>query len=291
MSWLYSQALVAEYSAENFSDGEQCALWNGTHTQQASWLSAKTTGACRLSRSGMTFKPLTDDLGGDVLTSFLADFPVRISHAPEKGRESKVSEAVCGDTWRESSVKYCRNSSSWKTHRCLWEEDLETSSLTLPRWGMMLDGILWERTTPERLTSATESGLQQSWPTPRAGKTTDENEETWMVRHKAGKVATPPLSLAVKMWATPCASDNRDRGNLGMPAIRRRASMGKQIMLSMSVSDTSGALNPEWVEWLMGWPVGWTDLRPLETDRFHAWLNSHGISCDQTGNNTNQTSA
>jgi hypothetical protein len=36
-----------------------------------------------------------------------------------------------------------------------------------------------------------------------------------------------------------------------------------------------GQLNPPWVEWLMGWPIGWTDLRPLETDRFHKWPNSH----------------
>lgn len=37
-----------------------------------------------------------------------------------------------------------------------------------------------------------------------------------------------------------------------------------------------GPLNPEWTEWLMGWPMGQTDLRPLETDKFRAWLSSHG---------------
>jgi len=29
-----------------------------------------------------------------------------------------------------------------------------------------------------------------------------------------------------------------------------------------------GKLNPMWVEWLMGWPLAWTDLKPLETDKF-----------------------
>ena len=29
-----------------------------------------------------------------------------------------------------------------------------------------------------------------------------------------------------------------------------------------------GQLNPPWVEWLMGWPIGWTDLKPLETAKF-----------------------
>ena len=39
-----------------------------------------------------------------------------------------------------------------------------------------------------------------------------------------------------------------------------------------------GQLNPTWVEWLMGWPLGWTDLKPLETDKFQQWLRSHGKS-------------
>ena len=30
-------------------------------------------------------------------------------------------------------------------------------------------------------------------------------------------------------------------------------------------SGAGGSLNPNWVEWLMGYPVGWTDLEPSET--------------------------
>jgi hypothetical protein len=29
--------------------------------------------------------------------------------------------------------------------------------------------------------------------------------------------------------------------------------------------DQDGFLNPMWVEWLMGFPLGWTDLEDLET--------------------------
>ena len=29
-------------------------------------------------------------------------------------------------------------------------------------------------------------------------------------------------------------------------------------------------------EWLMGWPIGWTDLKPLEMDKFQQWYDSHG---------------
>ena len=40
-----------------------------------------------------------------------------------------------------------------------------------------------------------------------------------------------------------------------------------------------GALSPPWVEWLMGWPIGWTDLKPLETDKYHSWLRSLSALC------------
>jgi len=34
-------------------------------------------------------------------------------------------------------------------------------------------------------------------------------------------------------------------------------------------AQVGGPLNPDWVEWLMGWPIGWTDLKPLEMDKSH----------------------
>jgi hypothetical protein len=37
-----------------------------------------------------------------------------------------------------------------------------------------------------------------------------------------------------------------------------------------------GVPNPEFSEWLMGWPIGWTDLKPLEMDKFQQWQQWHG---------------
>jgi hypothetical protein len=37
-----------------------------------------------------------------------------------------------------------------------------------------------------------------------------------------------------------------------------------------------GKLNPTWVEWLMGWPLGWTDLKPLEMDKCLYVQQPHG---------------
>lgn len=33
-----------------------------------------------------------------------------------------------------------------------------------------------------------------------------------------------------------------------------------------------GSLNPDWVEWLMCWPVGWTSFEPMSADTFDEWL-------------------
>jgi DNA (cytosine-5)-methyltransferase 1 len=76
-----------------------------------------------------------------------------------------------------------------------------------------------------------------------------------------------PITLGMEValrrfWPTPQASDCRDRGNLSSGAVQRRKDKGKQLGLSQVVSETSGALNPTWVEWLMGFPTGHTDLKP-----------------------------
>jgi hypothetical protein len=81
------------------------------------------------------------------------------------------------------------------------------------------------------------------------------------------------LATAVKLWPTPNASDNKDRGNMQNPSVQRRVAIGKQIGLTMAVKETiqPGSLNPDWVELLMGYPIGWTDLNisetPIDTER------------------------
>lgn len=45
------------------------------------------------------------------------------------------------------------------------------------------------------------------WATPRAGKLTDEDEIAWRERNDRGEVATMPLTLQAKLWATPMEDD------------------------------------------------------------------------------------
>ena len=314
MGWIISQALyekwhcsqeqVVEYSEDTCSDGKQSAPLSGNPTQLAYLSPDKMTKFSRLSRFGMTFKPLTESRGEDLLMWYREDFLAKTYPVQEEAQELTENDPACGAKWHELSAKYDLDSCSWRTHQCLWDEELPWSSVTLPRWGMTVSGVLFQHPTAERPISETGSGY---WPTPRscsamAATITEENSwaenrfpnlETIVGRnmwptptaHNAKEAAypaeflrkTPTLaaSVAMRKFPTPQASDNRDRGNLGSSAIQRRREKGKQMMLSQSVSDISGALNPPWVEWLMGWPLGWTDLKPLAMDKFLVWQQQH----------------
>jgi hypothetical protein len=38
-------------------------------------------------------------------------------------------------------------------------------------------------------------------------------------------------------------------------------------------------LNPQFADWAMGWPMGWSALEPLGTGKFQSWLKQHGNCC------------
>ena len=84
MSWLFSQALVEEYLGDTCSDGEQSVQLSGNPTQQAYCAPDKMTAFSRLSRFGMTYKPLTEDRGEELLMSYLAAFRAKTSPQQEK---------------------------------------------------------------------------------------------------------------------------------------------------------------------------------------------------------------
>jgi len=261
MSWLFSQALVEEYSEANYSDGKPFAQLSKMPTPQAYLSHDKTTDALNRFPSGMTFARLTDDRGEDVLTWFLEDSHAKTLAPLGEELESQDSEAGYGKKWRELLVRFDRNSHSLKTHHCLFPEDLELSSVTLPKWGMMRDGELSELITSELPTGEIEFGY--SLPTPTA------NEGGRQRSKSSGAKIRPSLGMMARkqLWPTPTATANQ-----------LSPSMQKWAAHQVFEEQVGGSLNPMWVEWLMGWPIGWTDLKPLGMDKFHSWLQAH-LSC------------
>jgi hypothetical protein len=91
------------------------------------------------------------------------------------------------------------------------------------------------------------------------------------------------------LWPTLTASDGHGAGVHGQggmdlrtavqrfptPAARDHKGKGYAHQLGTAIG---GKLSPMWVEWLMGWPIGWTGLEPLERGRFRRWLESFGKS-------------
>jgi hypothetical protein len=279
--WHCSQELEEESSEDICLDGKQSAPLSGNPIQLAYLSQDKMTKFSRLSRFGMTFKPLTADRGEDLLMWYREGFLARTLVQRGGGQELTELGQACGVKWHELSVKYDLGSCSWRTHQCLWDEELPWSSVTLPRWGMIANGVLFQHPIAERPINGTGSGL---WATPT---TMDhllceskkmQAEVAAGRRQKSSNLRDQVSNM--NQWPTPQASDNRDRGNLGSPATLRRKEKGKQISLGQSVSDISGALNPPWVEWLMGWPLGWTDLRQLGMDRFLVWQQQHSLYCE-----------
>lgn len=320
MSWLFSRALVAEYSVASCSGGELSALLSANPTPQAFLPSDRMTVFSRPSRFGMTFAPSTDGLGAALLTWFLGAFRARTFQPPAKAQESTGSAPACGDRWRELSVRYDRDSCSWRTHRSLWDEDLSACSLTLPKWGSMRDGVLSELLTLERPTAENDAGLlptplesntkahhmrsggrpaRSYWPTPIAtewkngcGKTGNRAPE------KAAKAGLK-LGEAVKLWPTPTSTlgtnggkvtpaKSREGGTL-IEALSNRTQWATPTVCGNYnragasaksgdglATQAGGSLNPTWVEWLMGWPLGWTDLKPLATDKCRNVRLRHG---------------
>ena len=334
MSWLYSQALVEEYLVDTCLDGEPSAQSSGSHIQQAYCAPDKMTKFSRLSRYGMTVKPLTESRGEELLTLYLADFHVRTSAQPERVQESQAPDPQCGSTWQGSLAKYDHSTSMWKTAQCSLLEDSMSFSLTLPRWGLMQDGALYPQPTLVQTIKEKESGYWPTpntlegllpkkldrimeynnksrpgrsyasmnlreqvvygkipiWPTPSTrgyGHAAEGMVGNMMKKIEEGTInkleAEQMLGLLQlenhrtwkKKFPTPTANEDA----AGLPGSKMQKMLGNHPEVRQDPN--GGTLNPTWVEWLMGWPLGWTDLKPLEMDKYHKWLELHGVCLNE----------
>jgi hypothetical protein len=259
MSWLFSRALVEEYLGDTCLDGEPSVQSSGNPIQQAYLLQDKMTAFSRLSRFGMTYKPLTESRGEELLTLFREDFHARTLVPQEKAQELTENVAECGEKWRASFTKYDPDTSLWKTHQCSLLGDLDEFLETWPQWGLMRNGECWEQQTLEQTIRGTEYGLlEKAWPTPRCQMTRPVKIRMDMEKGHKGNLEEV-VALREK-YPTPTAHNAKET-NAPSEALRNEPTLAYRA---------GGSLNPMWVEWLMGWPLGWTDLKPLATDKSHS---------------------
>lgn len=238
MSWHFSQALEAEFSAANCSDGEQFAQWKLTPIAPDDLCSDKMKNTFHRSPFGMMFAPSTDENGKALLTWFRADFPVRTSvFATESNEDLTESVAGFGARWHALSLRYDLVSSSWKTAQMLFIEDLPESSVILPNWGMCRNGdvfepLILEPQIIEKDFSWLLTPMAQGW-------------KAWTFRN--------PFALIRK---------NHADGNLQEQLMRVYQRM----------------ITPECAEILLNLPPQWSDSKPLATHKIRSWCSELGIS-------------
>ena len=264
MSWHYLQGQEVESWAASCLDGAPSALLSLIPTPGQSCLPGSATECCQGSRCGTTCAHSTGNPGVEASMSCPAGFRAQTSAQPEKVPGLMARPAVSGWRWPASFARYDPASCSWKTRQCSLLGDSDECSVTWPRWGSMRNGECLELRPLAPLMSVSASG---SWPTPRAND----------VEKRGNFDTTNPrngLPAAVKRYMTPTASIGTKNGG------RHR---GKADTLSSQVAEleglaqtSTGQLNPLWIEWLMGWPPGWTDFAALGMDKFHEWRRAHG---------------
>ena len=206
------------------------------------------------------------------LPSFPADFPVSPSPPPENGRALRMN-ATCGR-------KCAGLLPNCGPLGCLGKMLLASSI-----WGSTKRFLTWQKrdtlfshsyfrlVASARGMSASELlSSRLMFPTPLASdKCTNRDAQNLDVflseggifrkRNKSGSIWSLSLSAAV-FYLTPAASEGY-RSTLKPTAFRNQSpssNLSAQVISQEQPVSDAAALNPDWVEWLMGFPKGWTDV-------------------------------
>ena len=212
--------------------------------------------------------------------SSVAASPVRTCRTQGRALASRVSALVSGSSSPASCATFDPASSSWRTSQRSLLGGWTPFSEAFPRRGMMRSGSICALPTWAPLTE--ESGCSSSdgtWPTPRTAGMCGGSGARDMMRKAviAGMSDTEVAAMmgfAQSMWTTPSVGDvtggrSVPKGTTatGQTPDGRKVQMGLQTVVRESVRPwptpttkdaIGGALNPDWVEQLMGFPAGWT---------------------------------
>lgn len=217
------------------------------------------------------------------LTLFQADSPA----SPFPWLESKRAKgmtATCGLKCSELSESLRRVGYLVRTYLESCELPPGTWSRTWSARAMTSRCLILKLRLSARSTGERESPL---WPTPDTQNARNGNT----MRKDAHGRHGVSLHHAVAMWPTPRASEYKGCGPIGnksaeawnkqgyltaralyslFPTPRAQSATGPSEAPNCQGSAdlqtvAGGQLNPTWVEWLMGFPLGWTDLSASET--------------------------
>jgi hypothetical protein len=210
--------------------------------------------------------------------------------AQQENDKAKTTHGIYGPSVSEPYAFYDPDTHCLRMCEGTLVSGFPECSQTLPVSGSMQSGKLYQQLRLVHHTKGTGFSL---WPTP----TTQESEHPqaeWNDKGrrvaKNGTTHSMNLADAVQMWPTPQVDDSKNVN----PSPKRRMTLAKAVQQwptpqanswgatghrdqlqkqvdngtitqeekSAMSAGNGGKLNPQWVEWLMGFPLGWTDLEP-----------------------------
>jgi hypothetical protein len=218
-------------------------------------------------------------------------------------KQEKERGLVFGLKCVASLAKYDPDTRSLKTYQCSFIEDLNVYSATLPKSGTIVNGKLSEQTMLVLGIEGRESGLwptptgtERSGTNPKTGRGEGLSKVVKMTLKDTHSIPTPTASDHIKRESTSTEKLNfatnktvsLDRWVEKFPDQKTTDKMRQQMFPTPSANEDAagtpkgkmqrmlgnceevrntgtGTLNPTWVEWLMGFPSGWTDLKDSET--------------------------
>ncbi len=221
--------------------------------------------------------------------------------ASRENKKGKTTQDISGQMCFAWFKKSLQDSVSLKTYPDIYDWGLSKSTMTYPAWVAALrqacsqrrksvhlingsdcsfwrtvkakepmGGCLTYKKFKERLGAGMPLSLRDQvkhmWPTVRVSSANGQ---------RAGRTRLSNLREQIN-WPTPIASEQKYRlkGNsqqskgLTSTVIQSHHSRPGQMEIG---TKSQPVLNPQFVEWLMGWPIGWTEFEPVETVSSH-WL-------------------
>ena len=235
----------------------------------------------------------------DWLMSLQQDFPANPSRSLENDKPKTIQE-ICGRKQSKLSESSNQNMLFLKTspdcylQNQVWmKSQADLFHIALPfsgtwmKQGIMLSGRCWELQIAERHIKENGCGF---WRSPNSNDWRNQgcSEQIYLCDQVRPSQITNKKKLKT-MWRTPHSSDGeggimemrdgvsghyklrdhvqeKNKSFWPTPKAQNANSPGEHGQGGKDLQTTivgEGQLNPDWVEWLMGWPIFWTSLEPI----------------------------
>ena len=212
------------------------------------------------------------NLNDEVSMSSQAGSHAKTSPRRERAQALPALARDYGARTPELLAKYDRATSSWRTSQLCLDGELSEFSETWPRSGMTVSGTAYQLAPLVPHTGATGYGSlpTHSIPTPTASDHIERRSTSTETLNFATNKSVS-LDRFAKMWPMPTSRDWKDGSAKACANVPTNGLLGRMVHTPRTTPRTAreldgvsplglGGLNPTWVEWLMGYKTGFTDL-------------------------------